>query len=225
MLSRIRINGKSIPVPVPLHTLDAAIRWAEDTLAVNGKIITKIVLDGNQVLSPSRDSNLSSPTNLILTSSSVLELNMETADELLVQSLDTIRHLSTITIDSLKPIAVELWQLESELPPKQLRTICDDLSLISEVLINFREFPSNSELDISPIPGVGSLIAAATEKLTIQIRNRHWREAASTLLNRIEKYLRDALEECDKILILKLRSNASINQTPLERTFQQPKTY
>jgi len=35
MLKRVFINQKKVPVPVPVHTLDEALRWADRTFAIS----------------------------------------------------------------------------------------------------------------------------------------------------------------------------------------------
>lgn len=109
MLKYFFLNQKKIPVPVPIRTLSEAISWVEKHILTQGRVITKIQLDGQLV-------EVKDGKTYQLTENSRLDLKVDTPIELAIQTIDALRNLSNMMQKDLKQFAVTSWQSGSKKP-------------------------------------------------------------------------------------------------------------
>ena len=49
MLKQIKINGKSIPVPVPLKNLEMTLKWVKTHFVQPGSLVTSVKHNGKEM--------------------------------------------------------------------------------------------------------------------------------------------------------------------------------
>ena len=167
MLKKIKVGNKEIPVPVPIQDLSGALSWIEETLIPKNSILTKVFLDGIDMLDASHDVMSLSK----LSESSHLEVQIESPWELSIKTLDVIRDLANAIEKRLKSIAVECWEQTSELGLKQVNDTSNDLSLILELVEHINGIMDYSQKAMAPVNGLARLIARPLKELENAIKS------------------------------------------------------
>ena len=89
MLKKVIVNNKKVPVPVPVRTIDEALRWIEATLVPAGHTITRVALDDRVLGEHDSDGDLG---GLPLNAESKLEVQIDSPVDLAIQTLDAMRN-------------------------------------------------------------------------------------------------------------------------------------
>jgi len=131
MLKQLFINGKKIPVPVPVTTLDGALEWVHVTLVPEGHSITRVSLDG-VVLDTAVPGDVDFSQKLSQTSK--LELQVDSPVDLAVQTLEAVRNLAAVINTGIKQLAVSCWQAKPVDRPDELGETIHDLELVQDLL-------------------------------------------------------------------------------------------
>lgn len=183
MLKRLLVNGKILPVPVPLHTAREAIAWLEEHILSADQVVTKATWD-DAVLDLA-GAELDRP----IPSAVTLAVAVETPEELSYKLVDAIPNLIAVVSGDLKPAAVKLWEAEGVLPEGVLPLMAD-LHLIADL----SEHGSRLSEDRDAAKVQAQVAAELTEAIVAFKKSlagrRDGREAAKILLNRIEPCLR-----------------------------------
>src|SRR5688572_21512427 len=132
MIKEIVLNGKKVPVPVPIHDLSELLQWISTTLLSGEHVVTRIRLDGAEL---DLDRVASSKFHQPLGSRKV-EIQIDSPIDLTIQTVDALRNLATIIQPGLRPVAVECWGLAPSGSPKELDSIMADVDLLGDLLIN-----------------------------------------------------------------------------------------
>lgn len=196
MLKRVTVNGKRVPVPVPVKTLAEALGWIESTLVLPGHSVTRVTiddrcLDENDLLSGGRD-------HMQLHEHTRLEVRIDSPVELAVQTLDAIRNLASAVGVSLKPLAVEMWQARPGYRSPEFDGLMQDLQLMLE-LIEHVSGLVDASVDIAPLQGISLLLKRALVGAQMAKSNSDWKAAAKILLNRIESQLKELISETETL--------------------------
>ena len=85
MLKEVYIRRKKIPIPIPLKNMAQAYEWLEQTWVTNENTITSIKLDSKELNDKERKS-----ADITLCDRSHLEVQIDTPQELAIQTLDVI---------------------------------------------------------------------------------------------------------------------------------------
>lgn len=184
MLKHVFLNNKKLPVPVPIRTLEEALRWAEASLLSADRIITKVTLDGETHYDVLGDTVKS---GLALNAESNLHLQIDSARDLSLQTIDVLRNLSSVLEGNLKPIAVLLWQYSGRDAPTGVPQILDDINLAQSLLDHLLGI-----LDSSADERLTSLavkLTTTTALLGTAAHHSEWRQLARVLLNQFEPEL------------------------------------
>ena len=180
MLKHVFLNNKKLPVPVPIKTVSEAIKWAEESLLTADRIITKVVLDGHQL--DGIEDGIESPVTL--TPDSKLCLQVDSAKELSLQTIDVLRNLVSVLERNLKPIAVALWQSPEGIAPEGLRQLFDDIDLsqaLLDHLLGILERAGDGRIEAL------SLKLAKTRTTLLQANQAgDWKNLARAMLNQYE---------------------------------------
>lgn len=209
MLKKLKLGQKDIPIPVPVKNLSEAILWIESTLVPKGSIVTRIFLDGQDVLAIKYDKRL----EFSLNQDSKLEVQIESPWELSLQTLDAARDLACELGKRLKSVAVECWQLNSDVHLNSVREIHNDLGLIDELVTHLNGILDFSQKQMAPINGLIRLINRPAKELKSNIRKCDWKTCSHLLLNRIEPLVKEFINECENLQI-DMISNKSESSEP-----------
>jgi len=125
MLKTVLLNGKKLPVPVPVKNVDEALSWLEEYLVGPRKTITRIELDGVIV-----DDHHMSQT---LSDSSRLVVQADSAIELAIQTIDALRNLVGVMLRDIKHCAVQVYKMQADEDQSFLNDFLSDLVLILEL--------------------------------------------------------------------------------------------
>lgn len=208
MLKRVIINGKRVPVPVPIKTLAEALSWIEESLLPCGHSVTRVTLNDRQL--GDIEAEPKNFSTIKLDELSRLEVRIDSPIELAVQTLDAIRNLASAIGVSLKPLAVEMWQARPSFRSPELDSVLSDLDLMLE-MIDHASALVDTSIDTAPLQGIGVLIKRAILAVQMAKSNSDWKGAARILLNRIESQLKELINEAETIQ-LRVLSNQGISR-------------
>ncbi len=201
MLKKLLLNKRTIPVPIPIKTLDEAAIWVEQNFVPPSYSITRIFLDGQDVMEEigavANDGKSRRP--IFLHSKSNLEIQIDSPVELAIQSLETIRNLVDVMLQMVKPLAIECWEMTSFQKSAKLEMTYEDFGLIIELWHNY--------CDINPvkIPDLKAIFSIETslEKLYLELghlkEKAEWKGCAKIILNKIEPLLKSFLTEAERL--------------------------
>lgn len=210
MLKRVIINGKRIPVPVPVKILSEALGWIESTLVLPGHSITRVTLNDRIISENDLGSGMHADAKL--TENSCLEVRIDSPVELAVQTLEAIRNLAGAVCVSLKPLAVEMWQARPGYRSTEFEGIASDLQLILDLMEHVTGLIDGS-VDISPLQGISILLQRALVAAQMAKANSDWKNCAKILLNRLELQLKELVNETENFQLRILSSQGAALST------------
>jgi len=212
MLKKIYINGKSVPVPVPVRTLFEASTWISNHLVPEGSTITKISLDGKNYeeswWNPSKSNQVS------LKAESRLELRIESPIDLTVQTLDAIHNFAEVILRGAKQLAVEMWQANPGSKVSGSNALSEDCNFVRSLIDHTMALTGPMDIDMDIFCKSAQMYEDTLPQLIHAIDQGDWKASARILLNRIEPVLKDLIVQADslQIRLLANRPRFSINQ-------------
>lgn len=211
MLKRVFINNKKVPVPVPVLTLDDALRWVEETLVPAGHTITRVSLDDKLLTGREPDPHIQG--DMPLTDDSRLEIQIDSPADLTIQTLDAIRNLSSVMLAGLKGLAVDCWQARGSMRPGDLESVLNDGQLLLDLIDHVTGLVDAQHSEAAAIQGLAGMIRRTTVSLSMARANSDWKGAARILLNKMEPLLKDLTAEAETMHI---RIATLATQAPLK---------
>lgn len=199
MLKKFFLNKKSIPVPIPLKTLDEALLWIEKNFIPANFAITRVFLDGQDVMAEIENPAQANGRQIFLHSKSYLEIQIDSPMDLAIQTLETIKNLADINLQITKSFAVECWGLNTFQQPASLETFLNDLTLISDLWRNFIGINPIDQMDIKTLLSVMDSFAKATENFEKVVGQSDWKSCAKIALNNIEPAFKSILIEAERL--------------------------
>lgn len=204
MLKQLFLNGRKIPIPVPVYSLDEALDWLQATLMPDGHTITRIAIDGRPLdISNPGDFDFHKP----LAIGSKLELQVDSPADLAVQTLDAVRNLASVIISGIKPLAVDCWQAKPVDKPREIEDVANDIELIQELLDHLTGIIPTEVVETAAIQGIGGMLNRTSMGLSIAVSNSDWRACARILLNKMDPLLKDLVVESESLQLQILASN------------------
>jgi hypothetical protein len=184
MLKKLLINGKKIPVPVPIHNLSDAVAWIEKHLLRPDHTITRITLDGRDI-DLGNDDVLRVPA-LALTPESDMRCKIDSPMEICIQTIDALRNLSTAIGRNLKPVAVHLWEYKGSRISVEARAVIEDVRLMIELLDHILIL-IDRRIDITNVNSMRESIEKAHRAIQVAESHSDWKGLARVLLQQLEQ--------------------------------------
>ena len=197
MIKWVSINSKRVPVPVPLNTLSDALDWIQDHLLQKEDTITKIVMNDIEI-----ESELIPGIKGRLSGETVLEFQVDTPFDLMVQSIETIRNFCTVLLRGVKQLAVDLWQMEETEANKVLITLNNfqaDLALIVELVENSQNIDVRFSEHINRFNEYGQSLGQISLAMEAAIAKSDWKGCARLLLNNLEPAILRLVEDTNVV--------------------------
>ncbi len=197
MIKQIIVNGRTVPVPVPLATLHLALCWISETLSSSDQALTRVVFNGEDLdLDRLYESSIA---NLPLTTQTRLEVCMDAPIDLAIQSLEALTNLSSVIERSLRPLAVECWGLGLAQRPKDFENVQEDLDLIGDLLNHFRDLVDPKFGDVRNFCSLSQSFHQNLTTLRMAGSQSDWRAVSKILLNKLEPQISELMIECVRI--------------------------
>lgn len=191
MLKSILVNGKKVPIPVPISSLCDALSWVEETVLEQGHTITRITMNGIEM----EEDECRAMTGK-LSEETAVEFQIETPFDLMIQSLETIKNMTVVITRCLKPLAVTLWELDrSEVCP-EFENSKEDIALVIELIENLRNIDSRFMPEVQIVLHIGSELDEFNKKLLEADMKKDWKNVARILLNDMETPFQNLIDEC-----------------------------
>ncbi len=184
LLKKLLINGKKIPVPIPIQNLAEAIAWIEKHLLRPDHMITRVSLDGRDI-DLGGDTGIRVPAHP-LTDDSDLRCKIDSPMEICVQTMDALRNLSTVIGRNLKPVAVHLWEFKGPRLPAEARTVIDDANLMIDLLEHILVL-IDKRIDIANVTSLREAIFKAHRAIGAAESQSDWKGLARVLLQQLEE--------------------------------------
>ena len=196
MIKTVVINRKKVPVPVPIRKLSELIEWIEVDLLQKEDLITRIMMNGVEI-----ETDLIAGITNDLSAETLLEVQIDTPFELLIQSVEAIRNLSSVVLRCTKQVAVELWQLESAKPGsiagmKVLKQIQIDVNLIIDLVDNAASIDRRYSDALNRLSEFEKPLRASRLSLETYVSHSEWKRCSKVLLNDLEPALNSLVESC-----------------------------
>lgn len=202
MLKKILIKCKVIPVPVPVRSVQQAIEWAESIFAKQGQLLTKLNLNGVDLIDSNSDFH-----NIMLNDRSRLELEFDDPKELAIQSLESLICFCRGILSDIKEMAVNCWQLEKKANCEKLDKLLTDLFLVKDLSDHMMNLVELRDVDLAPVQALTGLIFRVTKDLKLAINSHDWKKCSSILLNRLEYLLKEMAVESENLQLYIATSN------------------
>jgi hypothetical protein len=180
MLKRLIINQKTIPVPVPVKTLEEACAWIDDILVPVGETVTSAVMDGKDILEIWSSSKTAAAINLH--PDTRLEIRVESPEDLALQSLDAIHSLAGAILRGIKVLAVHLWQSRQNDIQPELNALREDVGLICELMDRMNDMGVSDKIDLCHIRDLHGRIYKISICLDAAMSIGDWKASAQILL-------------------------------------------
>ncbi len=206
MLKRITLNGRRVPVPVPIRVLPEAMQWVSKHLVRPDHAVTRIELNGRDVEFHG-DGELVVPA-LSLDEGSDLRIKVDSPTEICLQTLDVLRNLTSVIGRNLKPVAVQLWEHKGpKLPPETAMTF-EDFSLVQDLLDHILVL-LDKRVDATNLLSYHAALGKAFSALRLAVQGADWKGAAKVLLNQIETPANELASELTSVekVIFELQAN------------------
>lgn len=200
MLKRITLNGRRVPVPVPVQDLSEAVEWLQRHLVRPDHAITRIELNGEDIEFTSDGECRVAP--IALSDNSDLRVKVDSPSEICLQTLDVLRNLSSVIGRNLKPIAVKLWEHKGLKLPVETAAIFDDFNLMQELLDHILLL-LDKRVDATNLCSLQAQLNRAFSALNLATQSADWKGVAKVLLNQIEtpaNELSNELSSVEKVI-------------------------
>ncbi len=192
MLKKILLNGKRIPVPVPIKTLSEAIAWVEKHLLRPDHMITRIQLNGDEL-------EVGGPfPATVLQDEADLRLKIDSPTDICVQTIDALRNLASVISRNLKPIAVQLWEHKGNRLPLEAKTVMEDIGLMVELFDHVLVLV-DKKVDTTNALDLQQKIRKASALLQIALQQTDFKGVARVLLNQLETPVIDLSSELSSL--------------------------
>ena len=194
MLKFLYLNQKKVPVPVPVKNLYEALLWIEKYLLRDGFSITRVVLDNNFIDILDEPERQLRTVELI--ADSRLEVQVDSVQDISIQTIDALRNLCGVLEKSLKPIAVKCWQAgeQGKEVPGELVPLIEDLDLILDMASHV-EILVKDRVSITNIELIHQNLEANYKALNVNLEAEKWKDLAKTLLQNIEPLMTELTHE------------------------------
>lgn len=212
MLKRITLNGRRIPVPVPIRDLPEALLWVQKHLVRPDHAITRIELNGHDVeMSNDGECHVEA---LPLEEGSDLRIKVDSPLEISLQTLDVLRNLSSVIGRNLKPIAVQLWEHKGLRLPVETVAVFDDFGLMQELLDHVLLL-LDKRVDATNVIAFQNALNKAFTALQYAVQTADWKAAAKVLLNQVETPAMELANELTSVekVIFELVADRSPDRT------------
>lgn len=214
MLKRITLNGRRVPVPVPILDLVEAVEWLQKHLVRPDHHITRIELNGSDIdFSTDGDVKVA---RLQLDDNADLRVKVDSPSEICLQTLDVLRNLSSVIGRNLRPVAVQLWEHKGVKVPVATTAVFDDFSLMQELLDHILLI-LDKRVDAINLLSYQATLNKGFAALNMAVQSQDWKGAAKVLLNQIEApagELADELSSVEKV-IFELMADKSTRGAPM----------
>ncbi|RYZ49947.1 MAG: hypothetical protein EOP07_23685 [Proteobacteria bacterium] len=211
MLKRITLNGRRVPVPVPIRDLSEAVQWVQKHLVRPDHHITRIELNGSDVeFSSDGECHVDA---IDLSEGSDLRIKVDSPHEICIQTLDVLRNLSSVVGRNLKPIAVQLWEHKGLKLPPESASVFEDFGLMQELLDHVLLL-LDKRVDATNVCSLQSALNKAFTALNYAVQTADWKAAAKVLLNQIEtpaSELANELTSVEKVIFEILADRSGSN--------------
>jgi hypothetical protein len=180
MLKRFVLNQKTVPVPVPLKTLDQVCAWIDEVLVPTGETVTSATLDGKDILDLWASPKVTAAISLH--NESRLEIRIESPEDLALQSLEAIHSLAGAVLRGIKALAVHLWQSRQNDIQPELQAVRDDISLICELMDRLNDMGVADKIDLGQLGELFERIRIISVCLDAAMSIGDWKGSAQILL-------------------------------------------
>lgn len=211
MLKRITLNGRRVPVPVPIRDLTEAVAWVQKHLVRADHAITRIELNGVDVdMSNDGECHVEA---LPLDEGSDLRIKVDSPHEISLQTLDVLRNLSSVVGRNLKPIAVQLWEHKGLRLPVETTAVFDDFGLMQELLDHVLLL-LDKRVDATNVLSLQTALNKAFTALQYAVQTADWKAAAKVLLNQVETPAQELASELTSVekVIFELVADRSVER-------------
>ncbi len=196
MLKKITLNGKRVPVPVPIKTLAEALQWVERHLLRPDHTITRIELNGQDVELDTQG-QIKRPATPMLEDTE-LRLQMDSPTDICVQTIDALRNLGTGVGRNLKPVAVHLWEYKGHKIPAEADMVLEDIQLLVELYEHVMVL-MDKRIDVSNALQLQRQIIKAHSALNLAAQSQDWKGVAKVLLNQLETPILELANELSSL--------------------------
>jgi hypothetical protein len=206
MLKKLILNRRTIPIPVPIRNLEEVLVWIDQTFRRGDQAVTKIMIDRKDITeAPTASLDFK---KILFTAESHVEIQLESAAELSIQSLDTVRNLSLVLERGLKPCAVNCYQTMQAKVPTDIEPLQNDLVLIASLMSHFLDLVEIDRVHLKTFKEDHGTLEKIIVALKMAKANSDWKAYASILLNQLEPLIRQVIQEAGDLqgLIFALRT-------------------
>ena len=193
MLKTIYLNQKKVPVPIPIKNLYEALHWIEKHMLRDGHSITRVNLDNQSI--DTFDLSEMNMRERILDKDSKLEIQIDSVQEISIQTIDALRNLAVVLGRSLKPTAVKCWQSESQDTLQNcLKILDEDLCLVLDLLSHV-EILVRDRVSVTNIQILDRQLSEVYEEVQGFLHKNNGKSVAKVLLQKLEPILEELNHE------------------------------
>jgi hypothetical protein len=195
MLRKLYFNRRSIPVPVPVRNLRDVLEWLQKTLLKPDEEITRVVLDGEDILARFDQKSFGS---IPLDDKARLEVAADSPVDLAVQTCEALRNLAMVIERGLKTLAVTAWQTPPSHKIRDVDVVHGDLVLMYD-LCGQLEPLIPADIDFSVLRYLVGRMNDISSRLIAAAKQGDWQAYARLLLNHLEPSLREVATETENV--------------------------
>ncbi|MCX6131794.1 MAG: hypothetical protein NTX25_22390 [Proteobacteria bacterium] len=196
MLKKLLLNGKKIPVPIPIFNLSEAIQWVAQHLLRPDHMITRVQLDGRDIELGGENGLKVQPIQL--NEDSDLRCKIDSPMEICIQTIDALRNLSTAIGRNLKPVAVLLWEFKGSRLPNEAGTVFEDVNLMIELLEHILLL-IDRRVDTVNVNSIRDAIFKARSSMELASAQSDWKGLARVLLKQLEEPILELSNELSSL--------------------------
>jgi hypothetical protein len=185
MLKFIYIKNRRIPVPIPISNVKEALTWVSETFAVEDKVITRAILNDQELPLEALGGN-----DWPLDSLSKLIVQVESPRDLSNQSLEIVRDFCLVVLSRIKPAAVALYQHEGRETPPALCELMEDMDYLRSIRMHINGILDQYHQDIAPFEGMYLVCDRVMGDLIRERNDKNWKKCSEILLHRLDTFLK-----------------------------------
>lgn len=197
MIRSIYLNGKLVPVPVPVITMRELIDWLNGTFCTKGRMLTKLVVDGKDLEPDDTTEDL----EVELNAEASIEAVVDSPSDLCTQTIAAVFEYAEVLHAQMEPLAVELFSERKLQSLERVKQIAEDLEIVFDLQGHVNGIVDPYHEDLAPFEGL-LLVSRVVKNDLIKLLNKSDIDAlAVALVKRLSPLLKELLKEVEELQI------------------------
>lgn len=189
-----------------------ALDWFNQTLVGPKEVLTKVILNGEDLDFDKMDQFY----GLELNSATLIELQIDEAKDLSVQTLETLKDFASVVIPRIDTVAVGLYEDAEAKYISEFYEMMQDMEFIFDLRFHLNGILDPFNAQLAAFEGLCHVATVVKRDLTKLQAAKKWPEVSISLVGRLKPFLAELIKEIEELQVVV--NNSYDELTPITGT-------